>query len=542
MNSIIGKQSAKVVRRFRTFQRAMRNPRNCVLTAWVVATLFAFLITGIRGVPAPSAHDEFSYLLGADTFASGKIANAPHPLWEHFETFHVIQQPSYVSKYPPAQALVLAIGQILGHPIVGACLATGISIAALVWMLIGWLPRRHYWLICLFAALHPGLQFIWGQSYWSGAIALTGSSLLLGALVRLKSTMEIRLSLIAGLGVVLLANSRPFEGAVLTACVGAALLWKYFRTPGWNNARFWKRVVVPGAAVVGVGVLLMLTYNRTTTGHFTKMPYQLHESVYGWTPLFLWKSAGEKPDYRHETIESFYVEDQQETEATFSSLGAIVDNKARVSMVTARFFCSGVGLISLLGLPWLWRKPRYRWATWLLVPVWGAALATPWNWSHYFAPALPLLLVLFFGGLFEVWKRIQSRPTMRMSMQVVGPILVAIWFVSLLTFSIKAAKFGWAKQRVVVQNQLLETEGRDLVLVRYADDHNPRNEWVYNSADIDASDIVWAREMSGSKRNELINYFSDRKIWILDADANPPAIRPFYSVKIRSLQADVHAR
>lgn len=81
--------------------------------------------------------------------------------------------------------------------------------------------------------------------------------------------------------------------------------------------------------------------------------------------------------------------------------------------------------------------------------------------------------------------------------------------------------------RAKVAAQLDAIPGKQLAIVRYSPEHAPFDDWVYNAADIDASKVVWARELRAASNPELLEYFRDRQAWLIEPDLDPPKVSPY---------------
>jgi hypothetical protein len=497
--------------------------KTCVL-AGALAIVVRLLLLPLIPIPIPHVQDEFSYLLGADTFASGRITNPPHPMWVHFETFHVNMQPTYHSKYPPAQAIFLALGRrVAGHPWFGVCLAMGLMFAALCWMLQGWVAPSYALAATLLAILTWGFTTYWINSYWGGAVPALGGALIVGAVPRLARRIDLAPVLAAITGAVLLANSRPYEGLLTLLSSGAVLWWWIGRGKRPLTALLDRRVLLPVAAI-GVSVLLAMGYyNYRTTGKATRLPYVVNEKTYAASPRFYFLPPMPIPAYHHEDIRKFWVDwDRQFYFA--ARRNPLAPWKFSASFMLPFYVLNLMGLAAFAGLFAGKRSTVLPALGILALPMLGMMLEKAFL-PHYLAPVCGVWLILAAAAMEAFGERGRAG-RMVVSMVLAGAMGVAVAEIARAADRARETPVDLETRPRLIAN-LEHQGGRHLIVVRYTPAHNVHEEWVYNDADIDGSPVVWARDMGEEKNRELLDYFKDRTVSLFEPDIDPAALKPY---------------
>lgn len=509
----------------------------------VFVGLFAFVLNAALAALSPTKepliHDELSYLLAADTFAHGRATNPTHPMWVHFETMHVLQKPTYMSKYPPGQGLILAAGKVLGGDyVVGLWLSACLACTATCWMLQAWVPPRYALLGGLLVACHT-VVLDWGERFWGGLLPLTGGSLLLGGMKRAMDRPCVGAAFAIGLGMSVLAVTRPYEGATLSLVCLAVLALSRVRRDGVLS------LISLGFLMLGAAPPLFLTvvgiayYDYKVTGHPAHLPYVLYEANYASAPVFLFQSRPAfPPEFRNQQMKDFddwtvKEYNRQKSQGFFRSAGEAVIKAASaffpIFNPIRRIWWKGLWetvrnlplvllQLPLLCLPCMAFARATRLSTILLAASVVIFALPTWRMPHYLAPVLGLVLVLTLRSVrvlsswtWGYWRIGRATSRLLLLIYFLWPI-----FLFVILPAIKPDKpLYW---RSNLSSKLMESGANHLVVVRYGHRHDPHEEWVYNSADIDNSPIVWARDLGEEQNRHLLAYYKSRRAWLFEPD------------------------
>ena len=493
-----------------------------------LAGLSLFVIRGsgalMLGVPLPHYHDEFSYLLAADTFAHGRLTNPPHPMWVHFETFHVIWHPTYMSMYPPGQGLILALGEVLGNPWIGQLLASALMCAAVCWMLQGWIPARWALLGGVLVVARLGLLSYFTNGYWSACLPAVGGALVLGALARIQHGARKIHAVIMATGLFILANTRPYEGFLLSLGVAIALLAWMLGKDGPAARVSLAKIVLP--LVLTLAPLAAWTgyYYYRVTGNPFRMAYDVNREMYAMGRYFVWQEPWAQKTYHHAKMQAQYERELREANEYKTLRGFLRRVSGKLYYFWQVYLVPPLPFV-LIALPCAARDRRLR-VPWMILGIFVVGLGIEvWFLPHYFAPATALLYLFLMQCMRHLrWFRWRECPV---GLALVRAVCVIYVGTVTLRIGLAVAHVHPEKEwqhgdmgRAAIVKELDALPGNDVVLVRYAPDFDLDREWVFNGADIDGQKIVWARDMGAEKNRELLDYYRGRKFWIVEADGS----------------------
>jgi hypothetical protein len=502
----------------RRLRALARRKTACWLGMGILVLVVRVALLPVWPIPQPSVYDEFSYLLQADTFAHGRLTNPPHPLWWFFESTYILQQPTYASRFPPGPALPMALGQVVfGHPWFGVWLSAALLAAALCWALQGWLPPG-WALLGAFIGLDLCLFTYWMNSYWGGAVTAFGGALVTGAWVRITRAKQRRYAWHFGIGAVILVLARPFEGAVLlaVALIGLAAATRALKV--------WLPIVLIGV----VGASWLGYYNYRVTGQPLRLPYRQYYLQYETVPPF-WFIPTSTPSkgFRHFELESRTLDTYERAR----SWRPLADRPVAWFILLSGYYGNVIWLLPLAAFaPRLWRSRRIRFAVIVTLAMVVVSFLEVWWYPHYAAPLTAALLILAAQSMryLRQW-RYHGREVGQFLLRA----MVTAGLVLMVAFQGRAvARHQTADQmqgantlKETVEKQLLARHlGHHVIFVRYTGP-SPHLEWVYNPADIDAAEVIWAQDLGPVENERLQRYYPRRSFWLFSPQESMKIVR-----------------
>ncbi len=479
-------------------------------------------------MPTPDIYDEFGHLFVADTLLHFRFANPAHAMNRFFETFFILQEPTYSSIYPIGQGVMLAIGRaISGYPWAGVLLSTSAFAALCYWMLRGWTTPA--WALAggILAVIEFGPLNQWMNGYWGGTLAAVAGCMVFGALPRLVEQVNTRDALILGGGLSIHLLTRPYESIFLL--IGVIL---FFIPPAMKVIRAVPIVIL--AVIPAVGITLL--QNKSVTGHWTTLPYQLSQYQYG-VPASLTFQPNPAPHRELTPQQQLEYKSQlafrQGDKETLQSYLLRLEYRVRFY----RFFFLAPLFLAIPAFCFLaFRELRYAWVLLtLLIFALGVNLFPAFQ-LHYLGAITCLFVLMSVAGLCEISR---WNPGAARLLLFLCAVHFAFWYGLHLfdgeDFARTMMRYEtWdsinhhnPERRILVNHELAEIPGQVLVFVRYSPQHIFQDEWVYNEASIDSARIIWARDLGPEENDKLRTLYPGREVLLLEPDVKPPRLSPY---------------
>jgi len=162
---------------------------------------------------------------------------------------------------------------------------------------------------------------------------------------------------------------------------------------------------------------------------------------------------------------------------------------------------------------------------------------------HYSAPIVGAIILIALQSMRYLrlwqWRGLQAGRWLVFASVVLCVVSFVVFCKDAVTRAQQISR-EWSSQRARILERLEHDGGRHLVIVHYGPEHPSWQEWVFNDADIDSARVVWARNLGADRDRELLDYFKDRRVWVLEVNDENPELVPYLTKQTsNSVEQDV---
>lgn len=426
----------------------------------------------------PAYHDEFSYLLQANTFLAGRLSwPAMTVAPDLFHQVHVLNRPTTASRYFPWTGLWMAPFEACGHPYFGHWLAGAITCVFSHRCLYRLMGLRYAMIGGLLIAVSPGLA-CFSNLLLAHHPTMLALSIFLWSMLRYMDKRRLSDIVVAGVGLSLAMLGRPMTAAGVALPFGVWFVSSLVRqhsipldvslqpqsspskssNTGHESTSMdadsgWKPLsrqavlvhLLAMATPLLLGFACLMIMNHSITGQWTKSAYQLYTDT--WTPRhrYGFDNANVDPSLPKSKVLQSY--DNWAENLTIPKAIANVQNRTLYSLrwtlgiAALTFFLVAAVSRCVVGRD---RRPLLLFCSVLSlhavhVPYWYDGIM---HW-HYVFETAPLLMMLATCGLCVTHDVLRART---------GSRWAAGWIVALLLSSLIPNWFDaetlWGPSRV----------------------------------------------------------------------------------------------
>ena len=483
----------------------------------------------LRDLP-PAYHDEYSYLLQANTLLAGRLSYESHAEMPRlFDQMHVLNEGLFVSRYPIGTGTWIAIAIRFGDPYWGHWLAGALA-ATFVFAIGRELSGNGVgFLAGMLTSLAPAMG-IFSNLLLAHHPTVMSLTFFAWMFVCFQKSRLPRHAMLAGCGLAFAMLCRPMTAAGIGLPFGiwfaiyACRRQQKVASDGTSNSATtskWKNIVALSLPMFA-GFAVTAAQNLAITGSATKLPWQVYTEIY--TPSHA---------FGFDNVERGKLSDSERVIENYDKWAKNLTPELAVENVQNRLIASSqwsLGLVPIVAATVVFliaKHDEQRWwgiAAAIIslhiahIPYWYAGIMN----FHYVFESVPFLLLIVARATevqFQSWRQADRHrmPQWWLSLLAASLLITYVgmepfWASSRLDAGIGQIKFPRRKYygfQQMVEREVIE---RPAIVIVHPDPADRHIDFVVNDATLDG-EVLYARHLEDVSAEQIRSVFLNRVVY-----------------------------